>query len=198
MIQRIRVTMRGTTPILHNRVTDEQLMDLWLKRKPPKNAPRPVPREFAEPKLHQVDGWPVIPAYCFMACCINAGTLVRLDGKKQVSTKLETRLPGFFSIEEPYARLLTKDGKKPKWEVDMQRGRNPNGGDLVAVVRPRVDEWKFTFHLVVDLGQVSEDLVREIVDKAGRSMGLLDFRPQKKGTYGQFVVEEWKRLKAAA
>jgi hypothetical protein len=190
--------LRGITPILFNRVTDEQLMDIWLKRKAPKNAPRPEPREAAEPKLYQVDGWPVIPANCFMACCTAAGVLVRLDGKRQVSTAKSTTLPGFFAIEEEYAKIYTKEGKRPKWEVDIQRGVNPNGGELVAVIRPRIDDWTFTFHVSCDLGVVGEDLIRSLVDKAGRSMGLLDFRPQKKGIYGQFVVDEWKKLKAAA
>ena len=173
-------------------------MAIWLKTKTPKSAPRPLPREAAEPKLHQVDGWPVIPANCFMACCINAGVLIRLDGKRQVSTSKATHLPGFFSIEEPYAKLYTKDGKKPKWEVDIQRGVNPNGGELVAVIRPRIDEWRFTFHVMCDFDTLGETSIRELVDKAGMSMGLLDFRPNKKGIYGKFVVDKWKVAKAAA
>lgn len=194
MLQRIRIKCCGVTPLLPNRVSDEQLMDMWLKTKQPKNAARPLPRDAAEKKLHQVDGWPVVPAQCFMAACICAGVFVRLDGKRQVSTAKSTTLPGFFTLEEVYAKIYTKEGKKPTWEVDIQRGVNPNGGELVAVVRPRLDDWMFTFHALCDFGQVSEEIIRDIVDRAGKSMGLMDFRPQKKGIYGRFVVEEWKRL----
>jgi len=34
--------------------------------------------------------------------------------------------------------------------------------------------------------------LRHIVDDAGSRVGLLDFRPERKGPFGRFIVIEWK------
>jgi hypothetical protein len=38
---------------------------------------------------------------------------------------------------------------------------------------------------------LSEKEVREILDNAGRRVGLLDFRPERKGPFGRFMVTAW-------
>jgi hypothetical protein len=43
----------------------------------------------------------------------------------------------------------------------------------------------------VDLEMISLRLFREIVDKAGKAIGLGDFRPDNKGPFGRFVVTRW-------
>lgn len=39
---------------------------------------------------------------------------------------------------------------------------------------------------------MTEKQVREIVDTAGRRIGLLDYRPETKGPFGRFMVTAWK------
>lgn len=194
---RIKVRVRGITPLLHNRMTEEEVLNLWLKPpKKAKSAPRPyaTPRDAAEVRVHQVDGWPVIPVDALMKALINAGVYERLDGKRQISTASSTALPGFLRIEDKVIKLFKKDGKtKSTWDTDIRQGRNPNGGEAVCIIRPRFDEWSFEFAIEIDTAQVSEETVRNLVDKAGKRIGLLDFRPSKKGTYGCFVVEKWVR-----
>lgn len=58
--------------------------------------------------------------------------------------------------------------------------------------RPRIDAWKFSFTLEYDEVLLSAKQVRGIVDDAGRRVGLLDFRPAKKGPFGRFVVTSWQ------
>ena len=38
-------------------------------------------------------------------------------------------------------------------------------------------------------------LAREIMDAAGKRIGLGDFRPDCKGPFGKFVVTKWKESK---
>jgi hypothetical protein len=53
--------------------------------------------------------------------------------------------------------------------------------------------WKAKFQLsVLTPEYISEGLLREIVDLAGRLVGLADFRP----TFGRFGVIRWKLLSA--
>ena len=59
--------------------------------------------------------------------------------------------------------------------------------------RPRIDEWKVTFNLEWDDTLLSNDELRKIVDNTGARVGLLDFRPEKKGPFGRFIVTKWLR-----
>lgn len=58
--------------------------------------------------------------------------------------------------------------------------------------RPRLDAWTLSFSLDYDETLLTETQVRRIVDDSGSRVGLLDFRPEKKGPFGRFVVVEWQ------
>lgn len=187
---RMEVMLKGITSLVMNRVTQEQLLKIRDKIKDPKGAPRKSPREECEDKVYtDEDGKPYIPKRVLWACLVAAGQHVRLDGKRQVSTAKSTVLPQFLTLEDLRMPLET-----PGWEVDIDQGRNPNGGELVVLCRPRFDEWRFKARIIIDTREISEDKIRELFDIAGKRCGLGEFRPNRKGFYGQFVVECWKRL----
>lgn len=191
---RLSVTCTGVTPLLMNRLTPETLEQLRSKKKPSKNAARPAtPRDEAAPKVYLTkDGLPYLPTENLLANLIAAGQSVRLDGKKQVSTAKSTMLPAFLTLEDAFIPLLdVPDGKPPSWEVDMRPGKNPNGGEAVCLCRPRFDKWCFTITALVDLSEISMDKVRELFDIGGKRIGLGDFRPQRKGIFGRYVVTRW-------
>lgn len=50
-----------------------------------------------------------------------------------------------------------------------------------------------TFTATIDTDLISEGLFRELVDAAGKRIGLGDFRPDCKGPFGKFVVTQWTR-----
>lgn len=58
--------------------------------------------------------------------------------------------------------------------------------------RPRFDEWSVSFELEYDNTLLNETDLRNIVDSTGSRVGLLDFRPERKGPFGRFIVTEWK------
>lgn len=187
---RVKVTLKGITPLLQNKLSEDQLLRLHTKEKTSKTAPRLSPREEAAAKLHQTeDGKPIIPGEALFACLKNAGVFIRLDAKRQMSTKQSTLLPAFIHIDEPYHLI-----ESPGWEVDMRQGKNPNGGEAVCIIRPRFDQWKITFHMQIDVSEIGEDRIRELVDKAGARIGLHDFRPARGGTFGTFIVECWEKI----
>lgn len=192
----ITVTCRGVTPLLMNRIPPETLEQVRTKAKKAKTAQRPaVPRDEAIPKLYVTDeGVPYLPTENLLACLVAAGQSVRLDGKRQVSTAKSTVLPAFLSLEERFLPLFVDDGsgRVPDWETDLRPVRNPNGGELVCLVRPRFDEWAFRVTAVADLDEVGIDIVRQLFDTAGKRIGLGDFRPSQKGMFGKFVVTNWQ------
>jgi hypothetical protein len=193
---RVAVRCKGITPLLMNPQTEEALLKMRDKIKAPKNAPKPTPAEEAQQKADVYkdnDGNYYVPGEALYAALMNAGQFMRLDGKRQISTSKSTNLPGLMTLED---RILVLGGldKKQPFEVDIKAGKNPNGGEAVCIVRPRFDEWEFTAHITIFTNEIGEEVIRELFDKAGRRCGLLDFRPNRKGIYGQFVVDGWERL----
>jgi len=57
--------------------------------------------------------------------------------------------------------------------------------------RPRLDEWRARFTIEYDPALLKEDEVRRVVDDCGQRVGLLDFRPERKGPFGRFMVTAW-------
>lgn len=193
----IRVVCIGVSPLLMNRVSEEVLLSLDDKsNKAAKSAPkRGTPRERCEEKVHKDGhGRPCIGSDAMLASLRNYGRFVRLDGKRQVSTATSTVLPSFLSLQDLHLPLFDPDNllNPVVWEVDMRRGTNPNGGEMVCIVRPRFDRWGFGMRLAFDDRQVSEGIIRQLVDGAGSAIGLYDGRPSRGGTNGRFVVTSWE------
>jgi hypothetical protein len=136
----VKVVCRGTSPLFMNRMSESTLESLRTKIKPPKAArvgTTRTPREEAQEKLHLYQGLPSLPAENLMACLIAAGVFLRLDAKRQISTARSTILPGLMTILDFTLPLTMPDSKESAtWEADVRQGRNPNGGEAVAICRP--------------------------------------------------------------
>jgi hypothetical protein len=178
----VKVKCRGTSPLL-------------MKPKAHSIGKTSTPREDAEPKVYQHEGRPIWPGENLMSCLIAAGVFVRLDAKRQVSTGKGTLLPGLMSMLDFVLPLVDPDTGKPcVWEPDIRKGTNPNGNEAVCIVRPRFDRWAFHVRVEIDDNEIGENTIRQLWDFAGKRIGLGDFRPSRKGIFGQFVVEQWERL----
>lgn len=191
------VRTTGVAPLLMNAMSQSELLAIYNKVKAAKNASRPEPRDHCEQRVHRLhNGDPCVPTNALYGCFINAGKFVRLDGKRQISTATSTILPGMMTLEDAELPLYTPGTDEPaKWEVDIQLGRNPNGGEAVAVIRPRFDAWELRFTVSVDQQQMPLKMAHELIQIAGQRVGLLDFRPQRKGTFGRFAVTLWEEAK---
>lgn len=188
-----------------NSMTPEELEGLDDKsKKRPKAAKKLPAGERAAAKVYTVDGVPVMPIENLMACLIEAGKYVRLDGKRQVSTGKSTMLPGLLTIEDPVLPLISPSGESiekwgiANWRYDIRQGRNPNGGEAVAIVRPMFERWAFRAMIDIDTDAMSEDAYRQLIDIGGKRIGVCDYRPQRKGTFGQFRVDRWTPVQKTA
>ena len=99
-------------------------------------------------------------------------------------------IPAGVAINEIICPLNTK-----KYEVDSRSVVIPSTGGRIMCHRPRLDEWALDFTLDIDTEMFSPALVRQIVDDAGKKVGLGDYRPDRKGPFGKFVVVNWKESK---
>ena len=84
---------------------------------------------------------------------------------------------------------------KDDWEVDSRPVRIPATGGRIIRHRALFNDWKLNFTLNLDTELLAPKMLREIVDAAGKRIGLGDFRPQTKGPFGKYVVTDWKQLK---
>lgn len=191
---RVAIELTGRTPVMFNRILESVLYGLpgapggRVRTNAGGKEEVPDAHTLADSKLYKSGDQIVMPAENMMACLIEAGRFIKLDGKKQLSTGKTTILPGMLFMEQPFFPLESKHG----WQVDFRAGRN-DADRLVALTRPRFDEWKFKLSVVIDLAQIPENVVRSLFDIAGLRVGLCEFRPQRKGVYGQFMVTHWER-----
>ncbi len=184
----IDVTVQGITGLMLDKFTND-LLD-----KGPKSTngrQDPTPQEEAERRLYKDDkGVCIFPADNLLACIIDAGRFIKI-GKRQLSTRDTTVVSTFLSITESFIIIKSTEG----WRVDARGVVNQATKGRHVAYRPIFDEWKLKFTLDVDTTEASLNTIRELVDRAGKSIGIGVMRPARKGRYGQFKVIEWHEKK---
>lgn len=58
--------------------------------------------------------------------------------------------------------------------------------------RSKLENWSLSFELEIDDNILDVENVHQILSDAGRRSGLGDFRPQRGGPFGRFLVVDWK------
>ena len=193
----IEVYCEGKKPYLMNPATEALLESLRTGVHPPLQKDRPRD-DVAKEKIYREEGKIGIPSANLFACLVEAGRDVVLKSRTKISTAKTTQLPAFFEIDQlflPFGVEGDEDYDSEKvWKTDMRRGKLPKDGTMVAIVRPRFDKWGITVRFTVDTGIINADKIRELFDRAGRSVGLGDFRPSCRGPFGTFAVKRWAVL----
>ena len=77
------------------------------------------------------------------------------------------------------------------WAIDTRPIVNPATGGRRLCYRPLFNDWELNFECELDTSIIGMKLFRQIVDDSGKRIGLGDFRPQRKGPFGRFVVIRW-------
>lgn len=184
----IDVVIEGTTPLLCNRFTDAAAMAASSGNRIAAVGDKGTPHEQATTKLYTgSNGKPCIPQPNLFRCIIDAGTFFKA-GKSKVTTQKSSLIPACLEV----AGIELPIEHKEPWAVDTRAVRIPSTGGRILCHRPSFNDWKIAFTVSVDTDLISVKLVREIIDAAGKRIGLGDFRPSCKGPFGKFVVTSWK------
>lgn len=188
---KIRITIEGASPLLMNRFTEKAEIAVSGGTRPTfeSSGERGTPREQAGTKAYRDNaGMLFVPGPNLFSALIAAGTFHKA-GKSKITTMKTSLVPAGITVEDLVCPLGTD-----QWEVDSRSVVNPSTGGRIMCHRPRVDKWQLSFTLDVDTSMFSPALVRSLVDDAGKKIGLGDYRPQRKGPFGRFVVKEWAVL----
>ncbi len=122
-----------------------------------------------------------IPASGIKNCAVSACKFI--DGVPM------TRAKGAFFVLEDADGLceIKTDGLK----VDERMvAIGPFGKKTkMARFRPRFDEWSCTFKVLFDPDLLSAEQLLNLYERAGFSVGLCEFRPEKSGSMGMFHVK---------
>lgn len=188
----VTVKIKGTTPLLMNRFTEEAQVKVSNGTSSTTLGAKGTPRQSAEKKVYADDkGNLFIPGPNIFAAIIAAGKFHKC-GKSKVTTLRSSLIPAGVALLDLACPLGTK-----MFEVDSRSVVIPSTGGRIMCHRPRLDEWKLSFTLEIDTEMFSPALVRQIVDDAGKKVGLGDFRPDRRGPFGKFAVVEWKENKGS-
>jgi len=91
--------------------------------------------------------------------------------------------------------ILNGTGPAKSFEVDSRPVTIPATKGRIMRHRPRFDQWGLKFDLIVNDDLLSVDMAQQLLQEAGQQIGIGDFRPEKRGPFGCFLVSKWEAVK---
>lgn len=172
----------GNSPLLMNSAAAFTVADDGA---PKSRQSIPAPEVEAEAGTYRLgDGSLGFPAAAFKKAVVSAA-----KGRKVGKLGLPgIVLASVFETTE-YVALFEPESGDPltDYTIDI-RGARPQKQGMVRRARPRLDAWACDVDLEYDEELIDENLIRELLDRAGRNIGIGNFRPEKSGRYGRFEV----------
>lgn len=170
----IEVTLEGISPLLMHSFPMVPIEALEKK----------TPLEQAEFAAYRdPDGMLYIPGINVQRALISAATYSKGKGRGS----LQKSAAACLQINPE--RLIVSP---QSYEVDSRPVVVPATKGRIMRHRPRLDAWKISFTIEFDDTLLKATEVRKIIDDMGQRVGLLDFRPEKKGPFGRCMVTTWK------
>ena len=176
----IQVEIKGISPLLMNNpasMLDEATQSKTRKR----TEKRDIKTEAESLAYKDNKGFLYIPAQAVKGCLIGGASYIKFG---KFSAK--PIIAGAVHISPDKISLGTKNYEIDIRTVVIQRNRVPKA-------RPMIEDWKASFDLEYDETLVSNsDDLKHILEEAGKRVGLLDFRPQRYGSFGRFEISKWQ------
>lgn len=126
-----------------------------------------------------------IPAMNIQRALVSGATYSKGKGR----SSLQKSAAACVRISPEYVGLGTDT-----YEIDTRSVVVPATKGRILRHRPCLKTWSVTFEIAWDSELLTENQIRQIVDDTGLRVGLLDFRPEKRGPFGTFKVTNWKKL----
>jgi hypothetical protein len=184
-IVRLQVKIRGLTPLIVHRFSDEVLRSIEAAQQQAakvKKAPRDPEAEFRQSVYHTPDGGYGFPAIGVKLAMVRAG--------QRYADEKATELYGAFSIPQ---EMLEIEGSEPEMRSDRVVLGGLSRTSSIAY-RAQFTEWAMDVPLIINGAFITPDQTVNLLRLAGFSVGIGDWRIEKKGTFGQFEVAEVRGL----
>jgi hypothetical protein len=170
------------------------LMDAFgLNQSAPTKIELEQPRQVAARCLWVADDGEtvVIPRQTIHRCIVEAGRFFKVKSARGRlwTTATASMLPGIIDWGDTEGFPLVYD----TWEVDVQAARVAMGG-RTPKYRPIFYRCHFEFEIGIDVDEIHPDQFRDIVESAGRRIGIGCQRVELKGLNGVFMVDSWDQI----
>lgn len=174
-ITKVKVTIKGKTPLLMHQFPMEP--EKGMEKKDAKTQAEYVAYRDEETKEL------FIPGINIQRALINGATYSKGKGR----ASLQKPVAACVFIFPERVSLGTKD-----FTVDSRPVVVPATKGRIIRHRPRLDQWQCSFEIEFDNTLLKENEVRTVLDDTLDKVGLLDFRPEKKGPFGRAMVTDWE------
>lgn len=187
----IRVPVIGTMPlIVHNfsAKAKRQMLDAQQGRKSPKEARDPQ-AEYEAAFYRTKDGYG-FPVTAFKAATVGAA---RFYGKDVAQTQLRQFIFMRGEISDSDPQALVEIIGEPRMREDVVRLGGPSrSADLRY--RPEFPEWSTVLEVTYVKSSLSRGSLLSLIDAGGLGVGVGEWRPEKKGEFGTFMVDESREI----
>lgn len=180
-----KVKITGITPYMQHRMDDKKLAEWEL------GGQKIIMRDgLNDDKLKtaayhsyiDIEGNYFIPSEHFKQSFVKGGSMVK--GKVGASTKsMKNVVAGMWFIRPERIPFRMFD------EVDTRSAVNRNVKARIIVHRPKWLNWDCEFELNVDNDSLTIQVIRSIIESAGKYIGVGSYRPEHTGEYGRFVAD---------
>lgn len=180
MTEKVNVTIEGTTPILFNRFRDTAIEGKSKKRT------GALAESDIEDKLYKDEKGKVqLPSVYLKNCLVEAGKNFKIQG----------------GGKKTYSKIVAATVEIQPFMIEMDNGEmetfrisavNPMTKGRMMTERPKFTKWSATFEIVLNDPAVPVSVINEILEHAGKYVGVGDWRPEKKGMFGKFMITSFK------
>jgi hypothetical protein len=175
------IKLKGITPLLFNRFVDASIDSEVKKRSGSAKSIN------IENKLYlSDDGKIYTPSTHINGMLINAGKNFRIQGKSKATY---SKIIGSSVEINPDAIIH----KIQKWIPFSISAVNPMTKGRMMVTRPMLENWNIEFQIKFP-DDIPVEVIKNILDFGGEYVGIGDWRPEKKGKYGKFIVERFEEI----
>ncbi len=173
-MQAITVTIKGLPPgLLMRRFPLEPIEGIDKKS----------PDEQARLALYEQDGHPFVPGVNLQRALVAGAAFSKGKGR----ATLQKIVAACVFVEEAQLPL-----NGATWITDARPVTIPATKGRIVRYRPLFAAWEVNATLTYDDRLLTEQQLRRVVDDTGNLVGILDFRPERKGPFGRFIVTAWK------
>lgn len=179
----------GITPLLIHRF-GENAEQAGPSR--PQLTASKTPREAAQEVVYQAkDGSYFFNAASITGAMSNAGANHKMRGSRK---SLRFVVPAACRVNSDTITILNGDGPAKTFEVDSRPVTIPSTKGRIMRHRPRFDQWSAKFDLVVNEKLLPVELAQQLLEEAGLSVGVGDFRPERRGPFGTFRITRFEEV----
>lgn len=185
----VHAQITGTTPLLVNKYTDES-----AQQKPTRRievAENKNPRKEAQSRAYVADdGSFFFNSFAILNAMAAAGASFKQKGSRKT---LRFVVPSAIRmLDGDGITILDEDFTVSKqFEIDSRPVVIPATGGRIIRHRPRWNVWAARFRLGVNEELLDPITAHRLLSEAGQTIGIGDFRPERRGPFGTFIVTEW-------